>query len=335
MALKLDILANTREMVSEMKKAGKSVEDVGDELDELAKEGDQAGDKLERTFRDLVRDAKKADTAVEKIGGSNGGFSKAGAASGEFKDEALANFSEVTSSFDGSMSSIADLAQGTLGGVAASIPGIGIAAGVAAAGVGLIGAELQKNEDISKEVKQSLIDDALELGDALDAEAVRSRVRDLLGVEETRKQAQLLADLMGVTVGEAVLALAGDFESAGFKAEEAWKAIGDAGGNVDLALLEGLKTRLKATEDGFIAGRDAARAQEDAVKRMEESNRTQVQRTRDASQERYEAIARQYAKPITGKVKMEVDDSAVRYYRPPMVYVPWRLQTSPSGRQPV
>lgn len=311
MALKLDILANTRQLVSEMKKGGASVDDVSEALDDMARDGEQATERLERSFKDLAREAKKADTQVEKIGGSGGGFSQASKASGEFKDEALSNFSEVTSSFDGSMSSVADLAQGTLGGLAGSIPGIGIAAGVAAAGIGLIGAELQKNEEISKEVKQNIIDDFLELGDALDEEAVRSRVRDLLGVEETRKQAKLLADLMGVTVGEAALALAGDFESAGFTVEEAWKGIAAAPGNVDLALLSGLQTRLTATEEGFKAGADAARAQEDAVEKMEEANRTQIERTRNAAQTRYEQIAALYGKPIQATVRFTADESSL------------------------
>lgn len=324
MALKLDILANTRQLVSEMRKGGASVEDISDALDDLARDAkisgdkteraiddigdagtdaardvDKAADKMERSFRDLVRDAKKADQAVDKIGDSGKkGFDIAGDAAGEFKSEALSNFSEVTSSFDGSMESIGDLAQGTLGGIAGSIPGVGIAAGIAAAGVGLITAELQRTAEKSEETKQSIIDDFLEVGDALDKEAVDARVRDILNAEDTRKEAELLAELMGTTVGQAALALAGDFESAGITAEEAWEAINLAPGDVDLRTWGDLQTTLKATEDGMRYGREAAEAQKEANRRTAQSSRNAARET-EKQTEKLREFFEQAKKPTT------------------------------------
>jgi hypothetical protein len=103
--------------------------------------------------RDVKRESGKAFDAVKKD--SREAMRSSGEAAGEFKQEALQNFSEVTSSFDGSMSSIQDLAQGTLGGLASSgLPGIGIAAGVAAAGIGLIGGALESVQEETEASKQ-------------------------------------------------------------------------------------------------------------------------------------------------------------------------------------
>lgn len=288
MALKLDILANTRDLVSNMKKAGESVEDVSDALDDLAKDGGRDGEKLERTFKDLAREAKKTDKAVQDIGDrSGGGFAKAGAASGEFKDEALSNFSEVTSSFDGSMSSISELAQGTLGGVAANLPGIGVAAGVAAAGLGAITARFTELGEENKRIKDGIIADAIELGDALDKEAVDARVRDLLGTENTKKQAELLAEILQVNLGEAALILAGDFESAGTTIEQVMEGVNNASGDVNYDTWIDLKNTIDATTGALEGAEQAAEAvatadkrTADAAKKNQATIRDEVGKTR-------------------------------------------------------
>lgn len=311
MALKLDILANTSQLVKEMRDAGKSVDEISDALDDMVREASDAERETVRSLKDIAKQSDKTERAVKDVGGK--GFTDAKEASGEFKDEALANFSEVTSSFDGSMSSVADLAQGTLGGIASSIPGVGIAAGVAAAGVGLIGAELTRVEERTAEVKQSIIDDFLELGDALDKEAVDARVRDILGTKELSDQAKLLADLLDITVGEAALAMAGDFESAGVTVDETMKGINDAGGNVDLKVLQDLTTTINATEEGMKAGKEAAEAQAEAQRKTAQTTaeaqadqRTAVEQTRIKLQELLDM-----PQGTTMTVKVNVDDSSV------------------------
>lgn len=115
--------------------------------------------------RSIERDTIEIDVEVDQSGG--GGFSAAREASGEFKQEALANFSEVTSSFDGSMASIGDLAQGTLGGLASGfsetlggIKGLmaGLGVGVAAAGVGLAISRLEQLEEAAQETRDASVD---------------------------------------------------------------------------------------------------------------------------------------------------------------------------------
>ena len=86
------------------------------------------------------------------------------------------------------MSSIGDLAQGTLGGLASSLPGIGVIAGGAAVGVGLITSALEGAE----ERRQVLEDRASDLATAyieagtnvLDAMGVASRTSEILTGEE-------------------------------------------------------------------------------------------------------------------------------------------------------
>lgn len=241
MALKLDILANTRQFVAESKKAGSSLDDIGDSLEDVAREArttgdkteraiddigdaakdtardiDTAGDKMERTFRELVKDAKKTDTAIGKVGDvGKKGFGKANDAAGEFKDEALSNFSEVTSSFDGSMSSIQDLAQGTLGGLASTgIPGVGLAAGIAAIAVGAIGSAIGEND----EAMQASAEAAAQWADAyvasggriVDSAHVVAEIQAIATDPERYKKAKQDAEDWGVDVSDAMRAIAGD-----------------------------------------------------------------------------------------------------------------------------
>lgn len=318
MALRLDVLANTRQFVAEMKKSGASVEDITDSLDEMARQGDRDTEKLERSFKELSRQADRTEKDVAAVGDK--GFHKAGEASGEFKSEALANFSEVASSFDGSMESIGDTIQGTLGGVASAIPGIGIAAGVAAIGIGAITTRITEMGEEAARIKQSILDDYLDLGDALDKEAVDARVRDILGADNTRKQAELLADILDVTVGQATLALAGDFESAGVTVDEVMSGINTASGSVDFDTWNDLKNTVDATTLAMEYGKEAADAQADAQKRTaattkeaQDKNTKEVNETAKAMRDLAAGIV-PIVQPVT--LKVSVNDQAWRNYRP-------------------
>lgn len=309
MALRLDVLANTRQFVSEMKKSGASVEDITTALDEMAKDGQRDGEKLEKSFRDIATQAKRADKQVEKVGDTGkAGFGKASSAAGEFKDEALQNFSEIASSFDGSMGSISELAQGTLGGVASALPGIGAAAGIAALGIGAITSELQAAQERAEETKQAIVADFLELGDALDESAVAERVKGILGDKSLLAQAKLLADLLDITVGEAALAMAGDFDSAGTSIEDVRKAIENAPSSVDSKNWQDLKDTIQFTEDGFKAGREAADAFKDAQGKAADSAKSKQDKLNDSVKNTAKYL-RDYPKDVT--VRVNVDESAI------------------------
>lgn len=341
---KLDVTANANAAIAEVKKLGGGLDDVAYALDDLAREAqrsgtttstavgkigteatntgrdiERAGDKVERTFRDMVQDAKKADRAISDVGdGAKKGMGKANESVREFKSEALSNFSEVTSSFDGSMSSIGDLAQGTLGGIAGSLPGIGLAGGIAALGIGAITSALQEAADRSAEIKSGIVQDFLDVGSALDAEAVKARARDILGTETTRKEAEMLAELLGVTVPQAALAMAGDFTAAGVTAQDAMKGINEASGNVDYDTWVKLRDHMKSTEEGFRLGEQAADELNEAMRRkasVDAAAADSAKKATDATREFFDVANGGTVREQI--VKFKVDDSEVRRWSAP------------------
>ena len=188
MPINIDFLANTSKLERGGDNVERALEDVADSLDDVARDGDRSLGRLERSFKDAADAAKDTERAAKKVGdGGKEGFGKASDAAGEFKSEALQNLSEVSSSFTGDLQSIGDLAQGTFGGLAASLPGVLGAAGAGAAvGVGLITAAFVAAEERRKQLEQR----ASDLGQAyIDAGSTV-----LSSIEETARAAEILSD---------------------------------------------------------------------------------------------------------------------------------------------
>lgn len=163
----------------DLDKLGRAGKDAGDdvqdgarkgerELDKLGRAGKDAGDDIEDGLRQAQKETGRtadewkamtakveAETAKIKAD-SKGAFSEAGGASGEFKDEALSNFSEVTSSFTGDMQSVTDLAQGTFGGLASLGGPASLVFGGIAVAVGLVGSALAASGEESDEFKEKI-----------------------------------------------------------------------------------------------------------------------------------------------------------------------------------
>jgi hypothetical protein len=165
----INFLADVRDFLRGTKNVEEELDDVADSLDDVAKDGVKATEKLEDGFNDLRKKAKQAGEDIEK---GIGGGTKKGAKEGEsatevYKKEAIANISEVTSSFTGSWESAADAVQGTLGGVVADLGPVGAAAGAAGAlGVGLLTAALVKMEEDAKKAQERIADLAIQMIDA-------------------------------------------------------------------------------------------------------------------------------------------------------------------------
>lgn len=336
MALKLDILANTRSLVSEMKKGGASVDDVSDALDDMAREGSDAGEKLERSFREVAKSAEKADKQVQAVG--KDGFGAAGQASTEFKNEALSNLSEVSSSFDGSISSIGDLAQGTLGGLAASIPGIGLLAAGAAAGVGLITSELVTQAEQAELLRERLSSAYLEASEEgrnyINTAQIVAEANDLMfNTERAAEWKQLQEDAGRLGLDNSVLIAANAGEQASqAEVQERINALLETTksqyndqdsivGNVGQSVL-GLQNRWQEVVDVTEEQKTKVRELEAVQAQTEARNREQIDNTARVAGERYEGLARQYGKL---SVKLDVDDTDLRNYRPPTVTVPTKL----------
>jgi hypothetical protein len=143
-ALKLDILANTRDFVQNMKRAGASVEDVSDELDDMAREGATAGEKVERSFKEIATSADKAGDKMKRS--LKEPFDEAKREAGQIGRETAASFS-------GGLEDVADAAQETLANAFAGFGPIGAAAGIAIAAA--IGAALQGASDLQERLAEA------------------------------------------------------------------------------------------------------------------------------------------------------------------------------------
>lgn len=155
MALKLDILANTAQLVREMKDAGASVEEISDALDDLVKDAADAERASVRSFKDI---AKASDKAGRDIGKDfDKGFDKAKKGADEFKAEANSTAKESAASFDGSAESIGDAFQEVAANALGGFGPVGAAAGLAlAAGIGAGTAALTGMQEASEETKQAI-----------------------------------------------------------------------------------------------------------------------------------------------------------------------------------
>ena len=204
-----------------MEKALDGVEKAGDDANaELVggfKGAQRATKDLERDNKDLAetiqREARKSSRAVRDIGDE--GFSKSSDAVRGFKDEATQNFSEVASSFDGSMQGIADGVQGTLGGLASSISGpIGLALGGLGIIAGTVGSAWAAQSEQIAEDWQTMYDDMVESGaQFLSQDLINQRIQDIVSDQEKLNAAIGEGKSLGVDYTTVVRAQAGDLDA--------------------------------------------------------------------------------------------------------------------------
>lgn len=159
----IPIAADTREAAKGVSDLSKGFDQVADSLDDVAKSGDKAGDKLEGSLRDAQRETKQTTDAFQKLAreqkdaarsgddfGTSGssGLKKLGQTSEEVGGELRQNIGETFSSFRGDITDFGQIAQDTLGGLASGLEGIpGVAAVAAgAAGLGLLLGALEQGQ---------------------------------------------------------------------------------------------------------------------------------------------------------------------------------------------
>jgi hypothetical protein len=148
--ISIGVGADTREFSQAVSRGVvQPLEGVTDALQDVSRDGDRAGDRLTDAMRDAQRQTTRLEDAHERLGDVIVGEARRGARAvrenseestsvarrnlDEVADEGRSNLSEVVSSFDGSMESVADLVQGTLGGVVSSLGPLGAAVGAAGA----------------------------------------------------------------------------------------------------------------------------------------------------------------------------------------------------------
>lgn len=277
--ISINILADVREAVRGAGDVADAVENVSEVLHDLTKEGGTSTDRMEQDFKDLSRTAdRESDEIRQKFrqaykdvkkssddvsDGSKRNFGRASEASKEFRDEAVSNASEIASSFDGSIGSIGELAQGTLGGLASStIPGIGVAAGLAAAGIGVITEAWTTATEATEEAKASAYEYGLTVAASGEYASATDRINELTGSIEGLKKIQDLSTASGLTQKEVLNALAtGDGLPELTEAFEA-NALST---NIAMGRLNELEGVINGTREGFALSTDAAKLNDSAL----------------------------------------------------------------------
>lgn len=222
----------------------KPVEEADDALTDLGKnrgadrlEGDiKAAQKatagLNREIEETSDSIRAAQRQSRKLGDDTGdSFHQASRNVEEFKDEARQNFSEVVSSFDGSMDSVADLAQGTLGGLAGSIAGpVGLAAGAGAAILGgmftaMTTAATEEAEKTEQRVSD-MVDDMLESGQRFASETlIQDTMKEIVKDAGQLDDVERRANIAGVSIQTALRAQAGDKDAIAAAIEAAQRSL--------------------------------------------------------------------------------------------------------------
>lgn len=205
--IRIGVDANTSGVAGAIKKGIlEPLKDVDKALDGVEGSSEKMGDTI-------VRESKKASRAIKNIGDE--GFSKAGDSTKAFKDEAVQNFSEVASSFNGDITQMADGVQGLTGGLASALtPGVGIPLALLGAAAGAFIASWTQAAEDSKERIDSFYQDMVDSGKtALSESFIDQAVTDLAGDGAKWDEATRRAEESGHAIGEVLRAMVGDGEA--------------------------------------------------------------------------------------------------------------------------
>jgi hypothetical protein len=317
MALKLDVLANTRQVVSEMKKAGASVEDVTDALDDMAREGAQDGEKLERSFREL---AQASRATGRKVGNDlDDGFDKAKRGADDFKDEANSSLRETAASItsvEDALGAVQEIAANAFVGFGPIGAGAGL---VTALGLGLVLENLRAQGEAADEMKRRWADAyaaAAEAGrDFLDQQQIEDEARDIrFNTDRVNEYNQAVKDAaaLNLAVNDVILARAGDEESLQLVVDETNRKYKEVfsdfarARSAEAAELVQIEDRYRALAD--LQSQNAQKAREDQAVRdqLHEQEREQIARTHEA------LLGIQRLGPVTVPIVAKVDTSQVQ-----------------------
>lgn len=314
MALKLDVLANTRQFVSEMQKAGSSTEDISDALDELVRQGDITGDRLQKSFKDVERSSDKTSKAIKTD--AKTGFKAAEQASENFKDEAAGTAREVAASFDGSAESISGGFQELAANALSSFGLIGAAAGgIIAGAIGLVTTALTANDAAITATKEHFADlykSAGEEGRAFLSEAeiqsgIWEQLYDPTDGFKKRKKLEEDAATIGVSMVQLAEARAGGEDAVNFaieRGEEHVKALHEA--------WRGLPGTMDSAELAAQQVVDQLKSQQDVQKQNEQINKEVTDanvRDQKRVQDEIGKTAAMLRNPFTAVVDVRLQDN--------------------------
>lgn len=264
-----------------MKDAERATEKLGDETKRTA-------NAIEQEFRDTYRKVKQSSD--DGIDGAKEGLD-------DFKQEANQTARETAASFDGSFESIVDMAQETAANAFGGFGPAGAVAGLAAAaGIGLAMAgfeDVQKAQEEATRLASEWADKFVESGQRVATTAQQTaEILAFVADPEQYKAATENAELWGVTVSDAILAMVGNTgamqivedgldrqrEAAAKATAEAQKLTEAAGGTLLTLTLE--EQNLQKAESAWkkhtdamrIGGQQADAASEALLRLIEQEN---------------------------------------------------------------
>lgn len=214
--VKLDLTTDTSEFKKGMKGAEDIIESVGETFDDLAKDAEGAAEDMEKSFADYARETKQEASKLGKE--ISGSYDKAaddvGEATTQMKEDGFSNAKEVAASFDGSAESIVDGFQGAAAEMFSGFGPAGAAAGLAAAaGLGLISAELNKQKEEAAEAAEaawSMAQQMVEAGVYMVTENQKIEAFEaLVGDQEQRDKFKQDLDNLGISWTDFVAAQVG------------------------------------------------------------------------------------------------------------------------------
>ncbi|MPT14039.1 MAG: hypothetical protein E2601_03895 [Microbacterium sp.] len=244
------------------KQAERAVEGVGDELKDVGRDGERSLDGIEDALKDMKR---QSDRTFDDIGDAGArGFAKAEEGVKGLKDEAMQSARETAASFDGSFESIAELGQEVAANAFADFGPAGAAAGLAvAAAAGVMVNHFNEVQEAADEARDSAFKLAYDVAGSLAAAGYTERLSEWTSETEKYKQVLDLVTVSGWDQVDVIDALA----SGGDKLDRLTAAFASNG--MTTAVTSGrvreLEAVLKATEEGYMSGTDAARLNERAL----------------------------------------------------------------------
>lgn len=285
-------------IIEPVEDAVKALDDLGDskgpaDLERGMRDAQDASERLEdevqQTARSIERDFSQTYRRVADD--AQTGMRRSGEYVGKFKEEALANFSEVSSSFDGTMQGLADGVQGTLGGAALAIGGtVGVAVGVLGAVGGAILQTLATQAEAAAQVVSDAFDDMVEnQRDFVSKQFVLDRVAEILNDDTKLKYIRQWADMLhdvGVSADDITLAIAGNAEAqtkvnaALSEYETTIKATAEASDNAGDTYItlygevKNLRGEIDATNDSISTASDKYDIYSAAAKALADENHT-------------------------------------------------------------
>ena len=245
-------------VIKPLEKAEGALEDLADAADDAGRDASRGLSRLEDALEDAQRQAKKTEDAVDDIGDTaNRSMERAKEGVQGFKEEAMQSARETAASFDGSFESIADLGQEVAANAFADFGPAGAAAGILVAGAtGVMVDAFNKVEEAAGEARDTAFSLAYDVAGAIESAGYTARISEWTGDTEKFKQVTDLANVAGWEQVDVIDALA----SGGPKLDKLSKAFADGGAttSVTVGRLWELEAVIKATNEGYISGADAA-----------------------------------------------------------------------------